>query len=190
MARAAMTLRPAVPSDVDAILPLWTDVLRRASAEEQAADLRLLIERAAQHPDACLLVADFDGAVAGAVFLRATTVSAINLEPMVQALSPHVHPEFRRRGVGTALMEAAAAFAEERGIGYVGSAATSHSRDSNRFFARMAMGPRATLRVAPTHTLRQRLAAMRPARGLTGPGSRQVDKVLAMRRVRRDRLAN
>ena len=36
-------------------------------------------------------------------------VTPLNLEPIVQAVSPHVLPEFRRRGIGRALMEAAVA---------------------------------------------------------------------------------
>ena len=40
------------------------------------------------------MVAEYDGEVAGAVYLRATTVTPLNLEPVVQA----VHPARRSRG--------------------------------------------------------------------------------------------
>ena len=95
------------------------------------------------------MVAEYDGDVAGAVHLRATTLTPINLEPVVQAISPHVLPDFRRRGVGRALMEAAVAFAEELGIAHIATAAVSGSRDANRFMARLALGPHAILRLAP-----------------------------------------
>ncbi|WP_241901705.1 hypothetical protein [Nocardioides houyundeii] len=77
-------------------------------------------------------------------------------------------------------------------MAYVATAATSSSRDSNRFFARLAMGPLAVLRVAPTHTVRQRLNALRPARSRVAQSSnRHIDKVLAARRVRRgDRVSS
>ena len=39
-------------------------------------------------------------------------------------------------------MEAAVSYAEELGIGYVATAASSGSRDANRFMARLALGPR------------------------------------------------
>ena len=53
---------------------------------------------------------------------RPTTFSPINLEPVVQVVSPHVLPEFRRHGIGSALMQAAVEFAEELGIAHVGVA--------------------------------------------------------------------
>ena len=59
----------------------------------------------------------------------------------MQAISPHVFPEFRRHGVGRALMEAAVAFAEELGIAHVATAVVAGSRDANRFMARLALGP-------------------------------------------------
>ena len=49
-----------------------------------------------------IVVAEVDGQVVGAVHLRATTLTPINLEPVVQAISPHVLPDFRRHGVGSA----------------------------------------------------------------------------------------
>ena len=121
--------------------------------------------------------------VAGAVHLRCTTMSPINLEPLVQAISPHVFPQFRRRGVGRALMEAAVSYAEELGIGYVATAATSGSRDANRFMARLALGPQAVLRVAATPLVRAKLTAQRPA--VTGSGGRPLTQVLAARRSMR-----
>ncbi|WP_114422672.1 GNAT family N-acetyltransferase [Nocardioides houyundeii] len=192
MGRAAVTLRAALPQDLEALLELWADVVRRATPAEQAADLLSVIQSAAASDNQRLLVAEYDGEVAGAVHLSLTSISPLNLEPVVHALSPHVLPDYRRRGVGAALMEAAVAFAEERGVAYVATAATSSSRDSNRFFARLAMGPLAVLRVAPTHTVRQRLNALRPARSRVAQSSnRHIDKVLAARRVRRgDRVSS
>ena len=69
-----------------------------------------------------MVVAEVDGQVVGAVHLKATTYSPINLEPVVQVVSPHVLPEFRRHGIGSALLQAAVDFAEEVGIGHVGVA--------------------------------------------------------------------
>lgn len=186
MGRASVTLRNARADDVGALLELWRDVMRRGSEQEQTADLLTLLERAGGTADERVVVAEYDGQVAGAVHLQATTMTALNLEPVVQALSPHVHPRFRRRGIGVALMEAAVAFAEERGIAHVASAAPSSSRDSNRFFARLALGPCAVLRVAPTHSVRQRLSLVRPSFGHASQSSnRHIERVLAVRRVRR-----
>ena len=72
-------------------------------------------------------------------------------------------PRYRRRGVGRALMDAAVSYAEELGVGHVATAAASGSRDANRFMARLALGPRAVLRVASTPMVRAKLTAQRPA---------------------------
>lgn len=191
MGRASVTLRSAGPDDAGSLVELWRDVMRRGTEREQLAELDALLTRIQDAADERVVVAEQDGRVAGAVHLLATTMSAINSEPVVQALSPHVHPQFRGRGIGIALMEAAVAFAEERGIGHVASAASSGSRDSNRFFARLSLAPHAVLRIAPTHGVRQRLTLARPSLSLASQSSnRHIDRVLAMRRVRRgDRVA-
>ena len=142
MMRSLVSLRTALPSDASVLAELWADVLRRADHAERVADLVKVIEAAAESPgDRLVVVAEYDGEVAGAVHLRCTTMTPINLEPLVQAISPHVFPQFRRRGVGRALMEAAVSYAEELGIGHVATAASSGSRDANRFMARLAWVP-------------------------------------------------
>ena len=95
-------------------------------------------------------------------------------------MSPTVLPDYRRHGVGRALMEAAVTWAEERGAAYVATAAAAGSRDANRFLARLALGPRATLRMAPTTAVRAKLTTRRtPA--TRAPG-RHLTQVLAVRR--------
>ena len=183
MFRSLVALRSALPSDAPVLAELWADVLRRADHADRVADLVKVIEIAAESPVERLVVAEYDGEVAGAVHLRSTTMSPINLEPLVQAISPHVLPQFRRRGVGRALMDAAVTYAEELGISYVATAAASGSRDANRFMARLALGPQATLRVAATHLVRAKLTAQRPS--VTGSGGRHLTQVLAARRSMR-----
>jgi predicted N-acetyltransferase YhbS len=182
MMRSLVSLRLALPSDAPVLAALWTDVLRRADETERIADLVKVIESAAESPVDRLVIAEYDGEVAGAVHLRCTTMTPINLEPLVQAIAPHVFPQFRRRGVGRALMEAAVSYAEELGIAHVATAAASGSRDANRFMARLALGPQAVLRVAATHVVRAKLTAQRP---VTGSGGRHLTQVLAARRSMR-----
>ena len=183
MIRSLVSLRSALPSDAPALAELWSDVLRKGDAAERIADLVQVIETAAESPIERLVVAEYDGEVAGAVHLRHTTMSPINLEPLVQAISPHVFPQFRRRGVGRALMEAAVSYAEEIGVSHVATAAASGSRDANRFMARLALGPQAVLRVAATHVVRSKLNAQR--RVAIGSGGRHLTQVLAARRSMR-----
>lgn len=183
MSRSLVSLRSALPSDAPVLVELWTEVLRRADRDEQMADLVQVIERVSQSADERMVVAEYDGEVAGAVHLRVGTVSPLNLERTVQAISPHVLPAFRRRGVGRALMDAAVSWAEEMGVGHVATAAASASRDANRFMARLALGPCAVLRVAPTHVVRAKLTAQRPSAQRTM--GRQLPQVLAARRSQR-----
>lgn len=183
MSRSLVSLRSALPSDAHVLAELWEDVLRRAEPEDQLRDLLTIIEAAAASDHERLLVAEYDGEVAGAVHLRVTTLSSINLERIVQAVSPHVLPRYRRRGVGRALMDAAVSYAEELGVGHVATAASSGSRDANRFMARLALGPRAVLRVASTPMIRARLTAQHPAAHRAG--ARQLPQVLAARRSMR-----
>lgn len=186
MTRSQVSLRAATIEDAPFLAELWTDVVRRVDLEDQTADMVSVIAAVELDPSQRIVVAEYDGEVAGAVHLQATTMSALNLEPVVRALSPHVVPGFRRHGVGTALMDAAVAWAEELGIGHVATAAVAGSRDANRFMARIALGPYAVLRVATTHAVRSRLTAhRRPARAT---GGRQLTQVLAARRsMRRSR---
>ncbi|GEP37207.1 hypothetical protein NPS01_08700 [Nocardioides psychrotolerans] len=183
MSRSMVTLRCAEVDDARVLAELWVDALRRADDQDQVADLELVIKAAAESPEQRLLVADYDGELAGAIFLRVGTLSPINLEQTVQAISPHVFPRFRRHGIGRLLMESAVAFAEELGIGHVATAASSGSRDANRFMARLALGPHATVRVAPTQVVRAKLTAQRPAPPSTS--GRQLTRVLAARRSMR-----
>lgn len=188
MTRSLVSLRPAAPDDAPYLAELWADVIRRAGREDQVADVEAVLARVEAATDERIVVAEYDGEFAGAVHLQATTMSALNREPVVRALSPHVLPRFQRHGIGSALMDTAVSWAEELGIGHVATAAVAGSRDANRFMARIALGPYAVLRVATTHAVRSRLSAHR--RPATSTGGRQLTQVLAARRsLRRSRAS-
>jgi predicted N-acetyltransferase YhbS len=180
-----VTLREAVASDALFLVELWHASLRRADRQDQAADLELVIKEAAASPERRLVVAEYDRVPVGAVFLRATTMSPINLEPILQVLSPQVLPSLRGKGIGRALMEEAVSFADELGVAHVMTAASSTSREGNRFLARVGFGAHATLRVAPTQLLRNKLTSRMTAgqRALANRG--HLGQVLAARRSMR-----
>jgi GNAT superfamily N-acetyltransferase len=174
-------MRAARDSDATALVEVWSEVLRRGDRDQQVAEIRHVIDRVSAMPEERVVVAEVDDRVVGGVHLKATTFSPINLEPVVQVVSPHVLPDYRRHGIGGALLQAAVDFAEEIGIAHVGVAVSAGARDSQRFMARLSLSPAATLRVAPAATVKSRLlASHRPmlARG----GARQLTQVLAARR--------
>lgn len=177
MSRSSLMPRIARLEDAPALAELWSDVLRRADRSEQVADLELIIKVASASPEQRFIVVECDSEVAGAVFLRLTTVSPINLEPCVQSIHPRVFDQLRGRGVGRTLIEAAVAFAEENGILHVTTAVPATARDANRFMARLALAPVATLRMAPTSVVRSRITP--PVVG------RNTPRVLAARRSQR-----
>lgn len=162
MTRHAIVLRSARLEDALFLAEVWSDALRRGDRQEQVADLELVVKDSLDSAEQRLVVAEVDGAPAGAVLLRVTTLTPLNLEPVVQAVSPHVLPEFRRMGIGRMLVAAAAAYAEELGIAHVATGAVAGSREANRFMARLGLGPFAVLRVAPTALVRAKVEAQRP----------------------------
>lgn len=188
MSRTPVTVRCADLDDVPVLREIWLDVLRPGDRDEQLNDVRSIVEACRDDDDRRIAVALYDGEVAGAVYLEASTLTPLNLEPTVLTVSPHVLPRFRRKGVGSVLIEAATQFAEKRDIATVASAAHASSRDANRFMARLALSPQATLRAASTAAVRAKLSARnatsRPRR------SRQVDRVLAARRLGREHMAS
>jgi GNAT superfamily N-acetyltransferase len=176
MSRQLVTMRQAVIADVPFLVDLWGEVLRKADRQEQVHDLEIIVKDAAESPERRMVVAEYAGEPAGAVLLRVTPMSPLNLEPTVQAVAPHVTPSYRGKGVGTALMEAAVQWADDLGIAHLTTAAPSSSRSGNRFMARLALGPQAVLRASSTHAVRARLAALQP-------GLRVTDRMVGRRRV-------
>jgi len=185
MSRQPVSMRQATIGDVPFLVELWSDMLRRADRQEQTLDLEIIVKEAAGSAEQRLLVAEYGGEPAGAVLLRVTSMSPLNLEPTVQALAPHVTASFRGKGIGSALMEGAVLWAEELGIGHITSAAPASSRSGNRFMARLSLGPQAVLRASTTHAVRTKLAALQPTSARIterAAGRRQLVQVLAARR--------
>ncbi|MGN0064505.1 MAG: GNAT family N-acetyltransferase, partial [Nocardioides sp.] len=81
MSRSAVTLRPARPTDAPVLAKLWADVLQRGHEDEHEAHCQRIIARTEYDSSERIVVAVYDGEVAGAVHLRSTTVSPLNLEP-------------------------------------------------------------------------------------------------------------
>lgn len=188
MSRGLVSLRDADDTDIDFLLGLWGDFLRRADTSEQVADLTQIVKAAAASPEQRLVVAEHDGERAGAVLLRIAPTSPLDLDPAVHVLALTVLDAQRRRGIGRQLMESGVAFGEENGAVHVLTSVDQGSRDTNRFLARLGLTPRVGYRCGPVAAVRARMAAQRPSMADPAVG-RQRTKVLAARRSLRRRQA-
>ncbi|VXB69975.1 GNAT family N-acetyltransferase [Nocardioides sp. AX2bis] len=177
--RSAVVLRDATPDDAAFLAEVWHASMRRGEDADRLRDVAAVLARAEQLEGERVLVAEHAGEPAGAVLLRLTTLSPVDLDPVVQVLVPTVLPRLRRHGVGRALMEAAVVFAEEHDAGHVATAAEAGSREANRFMARLGFSQRATYRTASTAMVRAQVGGPR-----TDPatGARSIGSVLAARR--------
>ncbi len=184
MSRSWVTTRSVSHEDSAFLHELWGASLRRGDATDQRADIAQIIDTAVTDPRQHIVVAEHDGAPAGATYLRQTTLSPVNLEPVLQVLLPTVLPQLQRHGVGRALMEAALAYAGERGIVQLATAAPAGSREDNRFMARLGFSAHASYRVAPVSLLRHRVGMSRPGPSRVS-GGRPLTGVLAARRSMR-----
>ena len=96
--------------------------------------------------------------VLGMALLTVSTANALVDIPAVHMSHAVVADRHRKRGAGKALVAAAAAFAEERGIEQLVVSVHPGSRDAARFFARLGFAPQAVRRTAPVSVVRRRLS--------------------------------
>lgn len=190
MVRSGVHVRPATEADLPALLAFGAEL--RDSLVPSAdggprvrctpAVAQALLEtryREALADDARHLVVAIDGG-GEAIGMALLTIASAN--PLIDCPAVHmshavVSDRHKRRGAGKALVAAAAAFADERGLEQLVVSVHPGSRDANRFFARLGFAPLAVRRVAPVGVVRRRLA---------DPETRSVD-VVGQRRPRRGR---
>ncbi|MGZ4503581.1 MAG: GNAT family N-acetyltransferase [Nocardioidaceae bacterium] len=187
MFRCPVHVRDAVPEDVSALLDVWgTGFPARADREAgpgPEVEGAHALARIAADPDQRVLVVVIDEVVIGAVHLYRAALSPLHSEQAVHVSHLHVLDQFRRHGVGRALMEAAVTWAEEKDSTHVLAAASFNSRDANRFMARLGLAQVAVVRGAAVAALRAKLPVEPPAgAGVTLRNSRNVGQVLAQRR--------
>lgn len=201
MFRNPVQIRDAAPDDAPALIGLWgSGPLAARSPERETAvaahesslqdgtvrDAESALARVAADPDQRVLVAMLEDRIAGAVHLFRGTFSPVHNESAVYVLHLQVADDFRRHGVGHALMEATVTWAEEKDTSHVIAAAAVSSRDANRFMARLGLAQVAVIRGATTAALRAKLPVEPPAAARVGARShRTVGAVLAQRRSMR-----
>ena len=187
MSRAAFHVRAVELDDADGLMDLWQSRIGRAGQQEVTRhDVPSTIRKVLASDRERIAVAEVNGRVVGAIYLRVGPLMPLTSDQAVFASLLKVHEEFRRRGVARGLMDAAVSWAEELGITHVVSISSGASRDTNRFLARIGLTQAATLRVAPTAALRARLPLDVPSvvRGVPAQ-QRNLSQVLAARRSMR-----
>ena len=189
MSRSPVNVRDARPDDAEGLIGVWGGLSGGATDRDLSPgphEAAGAVARVAADSDQRLLVAFIDDHLAGAAHLSRGPLTPICGEEAVYLLHLQVHDEFRRHGVGRALVEAAVSWAEEKGSSYVIAAATVASRDANRFMARLGLGQIAVVRGAPVAALRAKLPVDPPAAARVGSrSSRTAGQVLVRRRSMR-----
>lgn len=189
MSRNPVQVRDAAPEDAAALLEVWGDFRRTGaeraygSAEIEAANA---LARIAADPDERLLVGIYEDKLVGATHLMRAGISPLHTETAIHVTHLHVLGGYRRHGVGKALMEAAVSWAEEKDTNHLIAAASVHSRDANRFMARLGLSQIAIVRGAAIPALRAKMPVEPPAGAMVNSRNhRSVGQVLAQRRLQR-----
>ena len=164
MSRSPITVRPAGPADVP-VLTALCDELRQVGGRAERAinpillpDLESQLREIITKPHCRVVLACADDEPAGMAVLRVIRPDPLSSSRVVQVAHVMVARGKRRRGVGHALIAAAADFADEQKIEHVAAGLYPSLRDASRFYARLGFAPVLVQRVAPVAILRRRLS--------------------------------
>lgn len=169
MPRVPVLTRSATPSDLPGLLQLWGELRQVGARAERAvnptlgADVAPRLQALLDDPDSRVLVAEVDGEPVGMAVAQRARVAPLSDVFAVQLNHVVVADGHRHRGVGHALVAAAAAFADESGVEHVVASAYPSMREVNRFYARLGFAPVVVRRIAPLPVLRRRLVSMERA---------------------------
>jgi len=164
MSRSHITVRAAGASDVADLVVLWGELKRcgalngRHTAVPDDRTIEERVRRLLRRPSGRILLAFLGDDPVGMAMLTTVPLGALNEAACVQVEYTVVAEGFRRRGVGRALMGAAACYAEDVGAEQVTVSVSPMSREANRFYAQLGLAPLSVRRVAPASALRRRIA--------------------------------
>ena len=163
MSRSPVTTRIASIADVPALTALWKELGQVGGRAERAinpATIQDIGERLAATiaaPDCRVVLACTGGDPVGMAVLRSMRPDPMSENRVVQLMHVIVAGGHRRRGVGHALVAAAAEFADERAIEHLTAGVYPSLRDASRFYARLGFAPMLVQRVAGVAAVRRRL---------------------------------
>jgi GNAT superfamily N-acetyltransferase len=192
--RSHITVRAAGESDVAALVVLWEELKRYGALNPRLAALtddRKIEDRVRRligRPTSRILLASIADEPVGMAMLTTVPLGALNETACVQVEYTVVAEGYRRRGVGRALMGAAACYAEDIGADQVTVSVSPMSREANRFYAQLGLTPLSVRRVAPASALRRRIATLEhtpsnPERATRRPLGTRTAMRTALRRL-------
>lgn len=190
MPRSQVVVRDLEEPDIPAVLAMWEE-LRQHSGRSAAlappaseARLREMLSGVGIGPvDFRLVVAEIDDEVVGMACYIGRSLGPFVEAPVAQIDYLHVRPSFVRRGVGHALVESAAGYADALGAEHVSVNVFPQLREANRFYAKIGFTPMVVRRVVTVATLRHRLGMGLDA----APQSRRAGLLARRRSVLRGR---
>ncbi|HEY5623670.1 MAG TPA: GNAT family N-acetyltransferase [Gammaproteobacteria bacterium] len=139
---SSIALRPAEERDVSAILGFIKELAEyeKLSHEVVATEERILASLFGERPVAEALIAEYDGAPAGfALFFH--SFSTFLGRPGIYLEDLYVTPDFRRRGIGKALLKSLAQLALERDCGRVEWAVLDWNEPAIGFYQGIGAAP-------------------------------------------------
>jgi len=163
--RSPVLTRTASLADVPSLATLWRELRQVGGRAERAVnpvavpDIEQRLCATIEDPDCRIVLATVDGAPAGMTVLRVACPDPLSCSQVVQLMHVIVANDSRRRGVGHALVAAAADYADERQVEHLTAGMYPSLRDASRFYARLGFAPVLVQRVAPVGAVRRRLGA-------------------------------
>jgi GNAT superfamily N-acetyltransferase len=183
MTRAPAVVRDAAPGDALALQSIWLDFAHAGGPTDRQTRETSMVEqiersilRFETDPSERLLVALVADVAVGVAHLRRAPLSPMHPDDAVHVGYLHVLSNFRRRGIGRQLLEAAADWADEKDSQHLVVSVGARNRDANRFLARLGLGKVAVVRASTVPGLRAKLAA---------PGQAAASHIVAARRLTR-----
>lgn len=159
--RGAVQIRDALAEDAAGLQSIWVDFTSGSERLEQGGATLAQIERAIRRletePSERLLVAMLNAGPVGVAHLRRAPISPIHDGDAVHVGYLHVLSQYRRRGIGKQLLEAAADWADEKDSPHIVATVAATARDANRFLARLGFGHVAAVRACSVGALRSKL---------------------------------
>jgi GNAT superfamily N-acetyltransferase len=162
--RTPVVTRTAVIADVPVLLTLWHELREVGARAERAVnpvatpDVADRLKQAITREDCRVVIACADGQPAGMAMFHAVRPDPLSDSTVLEMIHVVVAKQYRRRGVGHALVAAAADIADDLRIEHVSVGVYPSLREASRFYARLGFAQVMVRRVAPVGVLRRRLS--------------------------------